>query len=149
MYRYAPFVVVIGDVWFGGCPGTAGHKLGALALRRQTRVDRCDRLVKTERFDVAVEFAQWIETFGCTATGILDEIIESIFASDYNKVGDAVAEPDAHNDRISVGEIGVDERIGRQVFVNMADAIGREPSGAVPIDPTALGIAADSAQKPV
>ena len=76
-----------------------------LAPRRQMLIRCRDRLIKAQRFNVAMKLAQRIETFGRAGAGIAHEIIEALFARDYDKMGNTVRQMHPHNDRISACEI--------------------------------------------
>ena len=92
-----------------------------------------DRLVESQRLDITAEFTQWIEASASACPWIGDEIIEAVFAGDHHEMSDAAGQSHAHDHRISVRDIRVDEMIRRQVLVDMADAIRREPRRAIPV----------------
>ena len=64
-------------------------------------------------------------------------------------MSNAVSQSNAHDHRISALEVRIDQRVGRQIFVNMADGVGCKPRRAIPIEPATFGVTADSAEKPV
>jgi len=69
------------------------------------------RLVKSQRLDIAAEFAQRVEAFRRAGAGIGNEIVESIFASDHDKMRDAAGQSHSHDDGISAGKIRIDQLI--------------------------------------
>src|SRR5947207_15743929 len=97
---------------------------------RELRVRICDRLIKSQRLDIAAKLAQRVKAFSSTTAGITHEIIEAILARDDNKVRDAVSQADPHNNRISASEVGINELVRREVFLYMPHALGPEPRRA-------------------
>src|SRR5216110_222312 len=108
-----------------------------------------DQLIKSERLDVAAKLAQRVETLCGPGAGIAHKIVESVFAGDDNKMGDAASQAHAHDHGVSMGEVRIDELIRGQVFVHVPDAVGRVPCRAVPINPAVVGVSANGSQKPV
>src|SRR6266516_828293 len=94
-----------------------------LSLRREPRVYIRDRLVKSQRLDVAAELAQRIEAFRRTAAGILYEIVKPVFAGNDDKMRDAAGQPHPHDHGISVREVRIHQLVRGQIFVYVADAI--------------------------
>src|SRR4029077_16702681 len=70
-----------GRNWLGKVvsPQTS-KRLGRLPLCRCLRMRNRDRLVESQRFDVAAEFPQRIEAFRRTGAGIGNEVVEPILA---------------------------------------------------------------------
>ena len=119
--------------------------------RGRVRCCRCrrQRLIKPQRLDIAAEFAQGIVAFGGAGAGVADEVVEAVFAGDDDKVGDPAAETHAHDDGVAAGEVGIDQGVGWQVFVDLPDTVGRPPGGAVPVKPALVGVTAHGGEKPV
>ncbi len=60
-----------------------------------------DRLVKSQRLDVAAEFAQRIKPFRRAGARIAHEIVETVFPRNDDKMRDAASQPHAHDHWIS------------------------------------------------
>jgi len=110
---------------------------------------RIERLIEAESFDVTPEVAQRVKTFPGAGTRIPDQIIETVFASDDDKMGHATLQSNPHNHRIPMGEIGVNEPIGRKIFIDVPDSIRGEPSCAVPVNPALICISTNCGQEPI
>src|SRR5207253_1056251 len=80
-------------------------------LGRQLWYRLHQRLVKSERFDIAVKLTEGVKTFGRAGTGIAHQVVESVLAGDDNEVGDASAQPHSDDYRIATGEIAIDQLI--------------------------------------
>lgn len=77
------------------------------------------------------------------------EVVEAVFAGDDDEMGDPAAEAHPHDDGVAAGEIGIDEMVGGQVFVDVPDTLRRPPGGAVPVTPATLGVAAYGGEEPI
>ena len=111
-----------------------------IAIAQKLEIPIRDRLVKSQRLDVAAKLAERVETFRRAVAGITHEIVEPVFAGDDDKMCDATWQPHPHDDGVSTGEVRIDELIRGQVFVGVPDVVGRQPCRALPINPAALGV---------
>src|SRR5215831_16866603 len=103
-----------------------------------------DRLVKSQRLDIAAELAQRVETFRRTGAGIAHQIIEAVLSRDDDKMRDAAGQTYAYDYGISVRDVRIDQLIGRQVFVNVPHPIGGEPRRTIPVNPALVRVSAYS-----
>ena len=82
-----------------------------IAIAQKLEIPIRDRLVKSQRLDVAAKLAERVTW-----------------------------QPHPHDDGVSTGEVRIDELIRGQVFVGVPDVVGRQPCRALPINPAALGV---------
>src|SRR2546423_1431055 len=62
---------------------------------------------------------------------------------------DPAGKADTDDDRITAAQVRIDQRIRRQIFVDVPDAFRRPPHGPVPVKPALVGVAAGVGEKPV
>ena len=60
-----------------------------IAIAQKLEIPIRDRLVKSQRLDVAAKLAERVETFRRAVAGITHEIVEPVFAGDDDKMCDA------------------------------------------------------------
>ena len=98
--------------------------------------DLLQATIEAEGFDRAAEILERVEAFARAAAGILDEVVVTLLASNNDEVGGApLGIAETYDDRISVGDVFVDEVISREILVNVLHAIGSHRGGAFPFDP--------------
>ena len=80
----------------------------SLPLRGEVRIR--NRLVKSERFDVAAEFAQRVETFFGASARIAHQIVKALFTGNHDKMRYAARQPHPHQGAVELEEGRVDAR---------------------------------------
>src|SRR5262245_13697223 len=73
------------------------------------RICISDRLIESQRLDVAAELAQRIKPFRRASARIAHEVVEAVFPSDHDKMRDAAGQTHADNNWISVCDVRIDE----------------------------------------
>ena len=107
------------------------------------------RLVKPECFDVTTKLSQRIKTLDRPGAWITHKVVKSVLAGNHDEMSHTATEANSDNDRVTVVKVGVDERIAREIFINMPDSVGRPPGGAVPVKPALRSKASNRGEKPV
>src|SRR5438045_2837244 len=118
------------------------------ALHCDARICIRDGLVKSQRLDVAAEFAQRVKPLRRAGARIAHEIIETVFSGDDDKMRDAAGQAHADDHGITARDVRIDQLVRRQVLVHVPDAIRREPRRAIPIKPALVGESARRTYKP-